>query len=90
MYPLAILSFIACVIFLERFLYLHRGKIRAIEFVSGIKAALKKKHLLEAIASCKCNRHKSIFTLEQTSSEPSFNCENLYVSWLNGNNISAT
>ena len=52
MYPLAILSFIACVIFLERFLYLHRGKIRAIEFVSGIKTALKKKHLLEAITIC--------------------------------------
>ncbi len=52
MYPLSILAFIACIIFLERFLYLHRGKIRAIEFVSGIKTSLKKRRLLEAITIC--------------------------------------
>lgn len=51
-YPLIILAFIACVIFLERFLYLHRGKISAIEFVSGIKSSLKKHRLLEAITIC--------------------------------------
>ncbi len=52
MYPLALLMFIACVIFLERFLYLHKGKIRAIEFVAGIKSSLVKNRLLEAITIC--------------------------------------
>lgn len=52
MYPLALLAFIAAVIFLERLLYLHKGKIRAAEFVSGIKTSLKKRRLLEAITIC--------------------------------------
>ena len=52
MYPLALLAFIALVIFLERFLCLHKGKIHAVEFVSGIKTSLKKRRLLEAITIC--------------------------------------
>ena len=52
MYPLTLLMFIASIIFLERFLYLHKGKIRAVEFVSGIKTSLKKRRLLEAITIC--------------------------------------
>ena len=41
MIPLAAAGFIGAVIFLERLLYLHKGQIRAAEFVAGIKAALK-------------------------------------------------
>ncbi len=52
MYPLALLMFIMSVIFLERFLYLHKGKIRAQEFVAGIKSSLKRHRLLEAITIC--------------------------------------
>lgn len=52
MIPLAALAFIGGIIFLERLLYLHKGQIKAVEFVSGIKAALKKRRTLEAITIC--------------------------------------
>ena len=52
MVPLAGLAFIGMIIFLERLLYLHKGQIKAVEFVSGIKEALKKRRVLEAITIC--------------------------------------
>ena len=52
MVPLVFLALAGIVIFLERFLYLHKGQIRAKEFVSGIKSILKKKRLLEALTLC--------------------------------------
>lgn len=52
MAPLAGVAFVGAIIFLERLLYLHKGQIRASEFLSGIKAALKKRRLLEAITLC--------------------------------------
>ena len=52
MIPLAGLGFVGAIIFLERLLYLHKGQIRAVEFVSGIKTALKNRRLLEAITIC--------------------------------------
>lgn len=52
MIPLAVIAFIAIIIFLERFFYLHKGQISAVEFVDGIKAVLKKHRLLEAITIC--------------------------------------
>ena len=42
MIPLALLAVAGILIFVERFLYLHKGQIRAVEFVAGIKTALKK------------------------------------------------
>jgi len=52
MIPLAGIAFIGIIIFLERLLYLHKGQIRAVEFVAGIKEALKKRRLLEAVTIC--------------------------------------
>ena len=52
MLPLALLAAAAALIFLERLLYLHKGQIRAVEFVAGIKTALKKRRLLEAVTIC--------------------------------------
>ena len=52
MIPLAGLALIGAIIFIERLLYLHKGQIRTIEFVSGIKTALKNRRLLEAITIC--------------------------------------
>ena len=52
MIPLAGLGFVGAIIFLERLLYLYKGQIRAVEFVSGIKTALKNRRLLEAITIC--------------------------------------
>ena len=40
MIPLAMLAFAGLIIFIERLLYLHKGQIRAVEFVAGIKTAL--------------------------------------------------
>ncbi|PWM28213.1 MAG: MotA/TolQ/ExbB proton channel family protein [Verrucomicrobia bacterium] len=52
MIPLAALGFVGVLIFTERLLYLHKGQIRAEEFVSGIKSILKKKRVLEALTLC--------------------------------------
>ena len=52
MLPLALLAAAGALIFLERLLYLHTGQIRAVEFVAGIKTALKRRRLLEAVTIC--------------------------------------
>lgn len=52
MFPILIASFIVCLLFLERFLYLHKAQIRATDFVSGLKVPLKKGRLLEALTIC--------------------------------------
>lgn len=52
MIPLALLAFAGIIIFIERLLYLHKGQIRAVEFVAGIKTALKKRRILEAVTIC--------------------------------------
>ena len=52
MIPLAALALVGATLFLERLLYLHKGQIRAVEFLSGIKTVLKKRRLLEAITIC--------------------------------------
>jgi biopolymer transport protein ExbB len=51
-WPLLALSFIGCLLFVERTLYLHQGKIRAADFLEGIKNLVKKDRLLEAITVC--------------------------------------
>ena len=52
MLPLALLAAAGALIFLERLLYLHKGQIRAVEFVAGIKTVLKRRRLLEAVTIC--------------------------------------
>ena len=52
MVPLLLTALVALVIFLERFLYLHKAQINAVDFVEGIKTSLKKQRLLEAITLC--------------------------------------
>ncbi len=52
MFPLIALALVGVIIFLERLFFLHKGQIRAEEFVSGIKTALKKRRLLEALTIC--------------------------------------
>ena len=51
-WPLLVLGFIGCLLFVERMLYLHQGKIRAADFLEGIKNLVKKERLLEAITVC--------------------------------------
>ncbi len=52
MIPLMALAIVGATIFLERLLYLHKGQIKAVEFLSGIKTALKNRRLLEAVTIC--------------------------------------
>jgi biopolymer transport protein ExbB len=52
MWPLLALSILGFILFIERALYLHRGQIRAREFLEGIKNLLNKRRLLEALTVC--------------------------------------
>lgn len=45
-------AFFAMLVFIERFLYLHKAHNKAVDFIEGIKTPLKKGRLTEAIALC--------------------------------------
>ncbi len=52
MWPLCALAFIGLVLFVERTLFLHKGRIRAADFLEGIENLVRKDRLLEAITLC--------------------------------------
>jgi biopolymer transport protein ExbB len=52
MWVLLALGLLGVTLFLERLLYLHRGQIRAKAFLDGIKNALAKRRLVEALTLC--------------------------------------
>lgn len=52
MVPIALSAFVAALLFLERFLYLHKGQIKALDFVDGLKNSLKDGRLTEALTIC--------------------------------------
>lgn len=52
MWLLAVLGVVLLGIFAERALYLHRGQIRSMEFLNGIKNLLQKGRLMEALTLC--------------------------------------
>src|SRR3982750_323634 len=52
MLVLGALGLLGLMLFIERTLYLHRGQIRAREFVDGIKNILAKRRLVEALTVC--------------------------------------
>ena len=49
---LALTGLALVLIFTERLLYLHRGQIRTMEFLAGIKNLLQKQRLMEALTLC--------------------------------------
>jgi len=49
LWMLVLLGLIAAIIFIERALFLHRGQIRSMEFLNGIKNLLEKNRLMEAL-----------------------------------------
>lgn len=51
-WPLALLSLFGFIIFIERFLFLHRGQIRSDAFLSGLCNLLEKGRLIEALTVC--------------------------------------
>ena len=52
MWPIMAVSLISFIIVLERALFLHRGQIRPVEFIAGIKNLLEKRRLIEALTVC--------------------------------------
>lgn len=52
MWVLAALALVGLLLFIERTLFLHRGQIRAKAFLDGIKNALAKRRLVEALTLC--------------------------------------
>ena len=52
LYPLFVLSIIAVLIFIERALFLHKGQIHSLDFLTGIKNLVNKKRLVEAMTLC--------------------------------------
>jgi biopolymer transport protein ExbB len=52
MWVLLGLSIVALILFLERALFLHRGQIRSVAFLSGIRNIVAKRRLMEALTVC--------------------------------------
>jgi len=52
MWVLAALALLGLMLFVERVLFLHRGQIRPKTFLDGIKNALAKRRLVEALTLC--------------------------------------
>lgn len=52
LWVLLVMAGVAIVLFLERTLYLHRGQIRSKPFLDGIKNALERRRLVEALTLC--------------------------------------
>lgn len=52
MWVIALLGLIALIIFLERLLLYHRSQIHALDFTSGVRNALRRGNIPEAIAIC--------------------------------------
>jgi biopolymer transport protein ExbB len=49
---LLIVSAVAVVVFIERFLHCHRAQINSTEFLNGVRTVLKRENVVEAISIC--------------------------------------
>jgi biopolymer transport protein ExbB len=47
-----LISAVAVVVFIERFLHCHRAQINSTEFLSGVKTVLKRDNVVEALSIC--------------------------------------
>ena len=47
-----LISAIAIVVFIERFLHCHRAQINSIEFLNGVRTVLKRDNVVEALSIC--------------------------------------
>src|SRR6266446_4162441 len=47
-----LVSAVAIVIFIERFLHFHRAQINSTEFLNGVRTVLKRDNVVEAISIC--------------------------------------
>jgi biopolymer transport protein ExbB len=49
---LLIISAVAVVVFIERFLHCHRAQINSTEFLNGVRTVLKRNNVVEALSIC--------------------------------------
>src|SRR6185503_9701173 len=47
-----LVSAVAIVVFIERFLHCHRAQINSIEFLNGVRTVLKRENIVEALSIC--------------------------------------
>src|SRR5436190_4093178 len=47
-----LVSAVASVVFIERFLHFHRAQINSTEFLNGVRTVLKRENVVEAISIC--------------------------------------
>lgn len=52
MYLLLMISAVAVVVFIERFLHCHRAQINSTEFLNGVRTVLKRNNVVEALSIC--------------------------------------
>jgi biopolymer transport protein ExbB len=51
-YLLLLVSAVAVVVFIERFLHCHRAQINSTEFLNGVRTVLKRNNVVEALSIC--------------------------------------
>src|SRR5438045_7032354 len=47
-----LISAVAIVVFIERFLHFHRAQINSTEFLNGVRTVLKRENVVEALSIC--------------------------------------
>src|SRR5215813_5558811 len=52
LWVILLVSAVAIVVFIERFLHFHRAQINSIEFLNGVRTVLRKDNVVEAISIC--------------------------------------
>src|SRR3974390_908841 len=52
LYLLVLVSAVAIMVFIERFLHCHRAQINSIEFLNGVRTVLKRNNVVEALSIC--------------------------------------
>ncbi len=52
LYLILLISAVAVVVFIERFLHCHRAQINSTEFLNGVRTVLKRNNVVEALSIC--------------------------------------
>src|SRR6266436_9106653 len=52
LYLILLVSAVAVVVFIERFLHCHRAQINSTEFLNGVRTVLKRDNVVEALSIC--------------------------------------
>src|SRR6476661_16644 len=52
LYIILLVSALAVVVFIERFLHCHRAQINSTEFLNGVRTVLKRENVVEALSIC--------------------------------------